>query len=102
MLTLLRVHFPFPAFLYRPAGRLFEGACGPLAVKAEASDGGAYPRSSALRLCRPARSSRPFGRVIPLAPPSACDGPTPAHCRVASRVHGEPGKQGGQDENRCL
>ena len=33
MLTLLRVHFHFP-HLYRPTGRLFEGACGPPAVKA--------------------------------------------------------------------
>jgi hypothetical protein len=31
----------------------------------------------------------------------ACDGPTPAHCRVASRVHANPyAKEGTGNENR--
>jgi len=46
MLTLLRVHFLFSAFSIGLPADCLDGACGPPAVKAEASDGGAYPRSS--------------------------------------------------------
>jgi antirestriction protein ArdC len=53
------------------------GVCDPQAVKAEASDGGAYPRSSARRACAE--------RVIPLTPPSACDGQPPL---IAARLVG--------------
>jgi hypothetical protein len=51
MLTLLRVHFSFGFFTSASGRILFQGgACGPLAVKAEASDGGAFPRSSSAAL----------------------------------------------------
>jgi len=60
------------------------GVCDPLAVKAK--PGGQKRRPG----------SGPHHSTF-----LACDGPTPAHCRVASRVHANPyAKEGTGNENR--
>jgi hypothetical protein len=73
--------------------------CARSRARRSASDGGAYPRSSSAALgADPLIPRGPpdevRGRVIPLTPPSACDGPAPAHCRVASRFVRRPRRCG--------